>query len=93
MASDKQEGDLRVPGARWRVLAHADGRLIELENQGVVDEVVIDDWLHLEHMSDGQWWMRVGDARVWVNIEPDGKVRVDVERGCYEDAHGASKDG
>ena len=27
--------------------------------------------------------MRVGDARVWITIELDGRTRVDVERGFY----------
>jgi hypothetical protein len=47
-------------------LAHVKERPVELENQGVIDELVIDDWLHLEQMSERQWWLRIGDARVFV---------------------------
>jgi len=80
-----------APGSRWRVLAHAHERAVELENEGVIDEVVIDDWMHLEQMNERQWWMRLGDARVWINVEVDGTVRVDVERGCYDEVRGATK--
>jgi hypothetical protein len=79
-----KQRQLEVPGSRWRILAHDDGRPIELENQGILDEVVIDDWMHLEQTSDRQWWMRVGDARMWINIDADGNASVEIERGFYE---------
>jgi hypothetical protein len=48
--------------------------------------VVIDGWLHLEQTNERHWWMRLGGARIWINIEPDGNARVDVVarllRGC-----------
>ncbi len=89
---DEDRPGPRTPGTRWRVLAHLNERAVELENQGVIDEVVIDDWLHLEQMSERQWWMRLGDARIWVHIDDDGRVRVDVERGCYELERGTTTD-
>jgi hypothetical protein len=78
-------------GGRWRILAHAGDKKVELENEGILDEVVLDDWLHLEQMDERQWWMRVGDARVWINIDDHGRARVDVERGCYEEVRGETK--
>jgi hypothetical protein len=60
------------PGARWRVLAKDGGREIELENQGIFDELVIDDWLHLEQMDDNSWRARIGDASIQVVIHPSG---------------------
>lgn len=80
-----------VPGARWRILAHEGAEPVQVENRGILDEVVVDDWMHLEQMDERQWWMRVGDARIWVTIEDDGTARVDVERGRYEVASGATK--
>jgi hypothetical protein len=80
-----------VPGTRWRLLAHRGGEPVELENQGVIDEVVIDDWLHLEQMDTSQWWMRLGDARVLITIAEDGRAHVDIERGSYGDVHGETK--
>jgi hypothetical protein len=47
------------PGARWRILARDGERKIAAQNDGVFDELVIDDWVHLEQMDDNTWWMRV----------------------------------
>jgi hypothetical protein len=80
-----------LPGARWRILAHQETSSVEMENQGIIDEVVIDDWLHLEQMNEREWWLRVGDARVSIEIETDGSVRVDIERGAYADVLGTTK--
>ena len=91
MASNGSEGETQFPGARWRVLAHTNDRPVEMANQGILDEVVVEDWLHLEQMDDRQWWMRVGDAKIWINLDADGKVRVDVERGCYAEVRGSTK--
>jgi hypothetical protein len=60
----EDEGKVRaVPGARWRILAHDGADAVQLENRGILDEVVVDDWMHLEQMDERRWWMRVGDAR------------------------------
>ena len=77
-----------IPGKSWRVLARDGDASVELENRGVIDELVVDDWLHLEQMHSHQWWMRVGDARVWINVEGSNKVRVDIERGFYQEISG-----
>ncbi len=38
----------------------ADGsNAVEIENKGVFDELVLDDWFHIEHMEERQWWLRV----------------------------------
>lgn len=74
---------------RWRVLAQDGATRVELEDRGVFDELVIDDWLHLEQMEERVWWMRLGDARIVVSLE-HGITRVDVERGAYEDITGAT---
>lgn len=47
------------------------------------DEVVISDWLHLEHMDKGYYWMRVGDARLDIRVQEDGKVLLRITRGEY----------
>ena len=80
-----------APGTRWRVLAHRGSEHVELENQGVIDEVVVDEWLHVEQMDTHRWWMRVGDARVLVTIGENGQARVDIERGCYGDVAGETR--
>lgn len=49
----------------------------------VFDELVIDNFLHLEQMDDDDWWMRVGDARVAIHVQPDGSADVLIERGEY----------
>jgi hypothetical protein len=90
--SEKQSSgqDVVVPGKRWRLLAHEGEGSFEVENRGIIDEVVIDNWLHLEQMDEQEWWMRLGDARIWIYVEPTG-VRIDVERGAYEKVRGDTR--
>jgi hypothetical protein len=78
-------------GTRWRILSSSDSKPVEIENRGVFDELVLDDWLHIEHMEGRQWWLRVGDARLWVSIDEAGKPQVDIERGYYAAVNGETK--
>lgn len=73
-----------VPGGIWRMLAKDGAREVRLQNEGVFDELVIDDWLHLEQMDERSWWMRVGDARINIVVNESGRAEVSVERGVYE---------
>jgi hypothetical protein len=79
------------PGKRWRFLAHRDGAKIELENEGVFDELVVDDWLHVEKMDNNAWWLRVGDARIFVTISAPERFSVDIERGFYAPINGTTQ--
>ncbi len=80
------------PGRRWRLLAlDHDGREVELGNQGDFDELVVDEWFHIERMDENKWWLRVGDARIWVALV-DGRPTVDVERGAYSEVCGTTTD-
>ena len=81
----------REYGKNWRLLAHRDGARIEVENQGSFDELVVDDWLHVEQMDDAAWWLRVGDARLMVTLAADGEPTIDVERGFYAAPKGATR--
>lgn len=79
------------PGARWRILANGDrtNARIDLRSKDydgstkprtVLDEVVIDHWLHVEQMDRSVWWMQVGEMRIWVTVSADGKAkRITVE--------------
>lgn len=78
-------------GREWRLLAHEDGGPVEVENRGVFDELVVDQWLHIEQMDTNVWWLRVGDARLWVKLDSQGRPEVDVERGCYEAPNGTTR--
>jgi hypothetical protein len=71
------------PGRRWRFLAHHEGEEVQLENQGMFDELVVDDWLHVEQMDNNVWWLRLGDARLLVTISDTEPPTVDIERGAY----------
>jgi hypothetical protein len=79
------------PGRQWRVLAHREDGKVELENQGKFDELAVDDWLHIEQMDDRGWWLRVGDVRLFVTTPETEPPTVDVERGCYGPAKGATR--
>ena len=76
------------PGADWRVLAHKNSEKVEVENVGVLDEVAVGHWFHLEEMSERVWWARLGDARLVITIEVSGSVKVDIARGVYEAVDG-----
>jgi len=39
------------------------------DGKTVFDELVIDDWFHLEQMDENSWWMRVGPLSI--RITPD----------------------
>jgi hypothetical protein len=91
--SDMKNGESKSAngtGTRWRVLSGDGENVFEVENKGALDEVVLDDWFHLEHMDGPQWWLRVGDARIWVSIDEAGRVQVDVERGSYSKVNGTT---
>jgi hypothetical protein len=81
---------MKKPGERWRVLAHADQRKVEVENDGIFDELVVDDWLHIEQMDENAWWIRIGDARIDVRLV-EGVAEVDIERGFYADVQGTTR--
>jgi hypothetical protein len=78
----------QLPGAVWRFLAHQPDSSLELQNEGIFDELVVDDWLHIEQMDHSQWWMRIGDAQVFVTVQSDGKSEVNITRGVYSEVHG-----
>jgi hypothetical protein len=69
-------------GEKWRVQYLGSDGVLQVEDTGCVDEFVLDDWLHLENMSEKEWWIRIGDARVWVTLDK-GRVEVQIERNIY----------
>jgi hypothetical protein len=73
-----------TPGKRWRMLirtgTRAEPKTLEHRNEGVLDELVVDDWLHLEQMDTRAWWMRVGDYTLDIYIEKDGTAKVLVQK-------------
>lgn len=81
---------LSQPNHEWRILAHKDGQKIAIENQGVLDEVVLEHWFHLEELGEREWCLRVGDARILVRIKEVGKEEVEVERGFYGQVSGTT---
>ena len=71
----------RIPGYRWRTLAwHDDGEKIEQEYDGTegvcFDELVVDEWFHIEQMDTRDWWMQVGDLHINIHINPDKTTEV-----------------
>ena len=101
----KRRGRAFWPGFSWRVLAHQRTKtgvqsietyvkqvqLSSDEFDGPVefDELVIDNWLHLEQMSERNWWMGLGTAEdgrgyewmINVHVDRDGKATVSMEKG------------
>jgi hypothetical protein len=65
-----------------------DGTRVVHTLEGELDEVTVDPWLHVEQLDDDAWYLRVGDVRIGVTVEPNGSVGVDVERGFYAAVQG-----
>jgi hypothetical protein len=65
------------PSAHWRVLAQdTRGRRVDLRVEGTeFDEVVVGGWLHVERMGRRSWCVIIGDALIYVTVDPQtGKV-------------------
>lgn len=73
-------------GTRWRIGFDEDGQRLTLENRGEFDELVLDDWLHVEQMDRGVWWLQLGGASFNVSVARDGRVTVMLQDGGI--AHG-----
>ncbi len=85
-------------GYEWRTLAwNRRGEKVEAEyrkKDGVdFDELVIDDFLHIEKMQASAYWARIGDVRMWIQKDRDGRVTVNIERGQYGEERGFTEGG
>lgn len=66
----------KKPGHSWRISCTATPdhpQRFAAENLGGFDELVVDDWLHIEQMSDREWWIRIGDRVLWVKVPRSGE--------------------
>lgn len=90
MTEKTQRGVLGVGG--WRLVEREGGNKIEHVGTAVFDELVVGGWLHIEQLEVGVCWMRVGDARLTVSLEPDGGATVDVQRGFYGEVRGETSE-
>jgi hypothetical protein len=69
------------PGSRWRLLTHPrKGPPFEARSQGVFDELVVDNWLHIEQMNVRDYWMKLGPIMINVRLRTDGKMDIGIER-------------
>ena len=84
----KKKCKTKKPGMHWRTLAWNEktGQKVEQDfkpkDNVQFDELVIDDWLHIEQMDTHNYWMSIGDAAVNVTIR-NGKCHVSIERDQY----------
>ena len=58
----KEIGMRKTPGRSWRTNSSLDGSF---------DELVIDDWFHLERMDDRRWWIGIGDWHINIYVPRD----------------------
>jgi hypothetical protein len=60
------------PGSRWRIKAGGafTEPLIEMkaDTGPVFDELVIDDWFHIEQMDADVWWFRIGEHAGTISV-------------------------
>ncbi len=50
----------------------------------------LEHWLNLKPMDEGLWWLRIGDARLMVQVG-DKRVVLDIIRGFYEPVTGTTE--
>jgi len=79
-----------VPGKKWALQAISPNATFNVGNEGIFDELVVDDWLHIEQMEERCWWMRIGDADLMIHIEEDGRPCVNIQRGVHGKRYGAT---
>ncbi len=44
------------------------------------DELIIDDWIHLERMDKDKFWMRLGQVEFDITILPNGQPEIKVRK-------------
>lgn len=67
----------------WVVRVRDGETKTEIRARGVLDEVAIHPWLHLEQMDDTTYWIRIHDTRVMIHLQPDGPPHVTIEPGFH----------
>ncbi len=67
-------------GGKWRtnVVSYDGASQMTSEGYGklIMDELVIDDWFHIEQMDTHCYWVRVGDHVLTASKGRDGQLRV-----------------
>jgi hypothetical protein len=76
-------------GSKWRFLAHGpqyrveigskdchQALIVAIEPETIFDELVVDQWFHMEQMDKNTWWMRLGEKNVMVCIDKNGKAEI-----------------
>lgn len=84
------DGDWNSPQGRARqhlrrALRHSSSVAMhseEVAESVQFDELVIDDWFHLEQMSERHYWMRVGEYDLNVHIDGKGVATVGVVKNA-----------
>ena len=76
----------RRPGWSWRFLCQGTKRSEYFttnsdETAAPFDELVVDDWFHIEQMDTRTWWMRVGDCDFWITVPRNGPARISLTEG------------
>jgi len=64
------------PGKPWRRLGPPIDPKLRTKERAIFDELVIDDWLHIEQMDTRVWWLRIGDDMVMISIGRDGRPKM-----------------
>jgi hypothetical protein len=78
-------------GKKWRIFAKSfDGRLTtsvnreQKENKEFFDELVIDNWMHLEWQEGNTWWMRLGPHAFHIKVNPGGEPDISVDLNDFK---------
>lgn len=82
-----------LPGYQWRTLAHHDNGTEIAASSGTdpvcFDELVIDDWFHLEQMDDRDWHLIIGHRHFHIHIHDNSQTATLIDEGEV-DVHGCT---
>jgi hypothetical protein len=75
------------PGYKWRFNAPTLGNRpkpahndIQGDGKSIFDELVVDEWFHMERISQCMWWLRIGDAlNIHIGINKQGDLSVNID--------------
>lgn len=79
------------PGERWRFLAWGGSDRIAHSSEddpSIFDELIVDNWFHIEQMDDAHWWMAISRSdgtQLVIDVTVDPETGTAASVSAWED--------